>query len=504
MKRTRFTRFGACLLALLLLSALSLCACEEEAAGGAPSGDSSLPAGNSDAVSTDSTNVAPEIVDLGGREINIFSWDFGSQSIQGYTGEVIYSEEDDSSQVDVAKKAVIDHVETDYNCKISGVLDNSINLITTVANMVSSSTFDYDVVFISAVSMAAMVEQQTLTDLNTVSTLHFENSWWDQNAVEQLSIDHRLFFINGDINTYDDLGTFVVMFNKSLKERLGIEEDFYQTVRDGNWTLDHFMEICKGITKDVTGDGTIDEHDQWALGTETYNVFVQVLGGGLRVTDKDDDDLPYLTIENSPQQLYNALDKIITFYNSDDVMVANGGKYPQYPNPWEETVNKAFLEQRELFYMGGLFNLVGFRDMEDAIGVLPIPKTFADQSSYYHTVSTGNTSYLAIPRNLPNVEEVGTVLEALSMWSQQLVTPAFYDKQLKYRDVRDNESGEMLDLIFSTRSFDVCPAYDWGGITTAFTTLDSNYASRFEGLLEKTHMEIEDTIDAVQNYGSGA
>ena len=96
------------------------------------------------------------------------------------------------------------------------------------------------------------------------------------------------------------------------------------------------------------------------------------------------------------------------------------------------------------------------------------------------------------------------MLEALSMWSQEFVTPAFYDKQLKYRDVRDNESGEMLDLIFATRSFDVCPAYDWGGITTAFTTLDSNYATRFEGLIDKTNEEIQDTIDAVQGYDYGA
>ena len=500
MMRTQpVSRLIACLLALLLVfTAILLCACgEEETDGGSKSPAGSNSSGDSTS-KPESTDVPPATADLNGREIRVFSFDFSRASIQGYTGEVIYSDEDDASSVDVAKKAIVDFVETEYNCDIDGVLDNTTNLVTLVQNMVTSGTYDYDILFTSQATFVSMAQAGTLTDLNTVSTLNLKNSWWDQNAVEQLSISNKLFYVNGDINTFDDLGTFCVIFNKSMRERLSIEEDFYETVRNGDWTLDHFIEICQGITSEYNGDGVLNEFDQWAFGTETYNVFVQVLGGGLHLIEKDEDDRPYIAFKNNPQRLYSALDKIISFYQSSDVMVADDGSFPQYSNVWEETVNKAFREGRELFYMGGLFNLAAFRDMEDDIGVLPIPKTFEDQEEYYHTVTTGNTSYLAIPKGVLDVEDLGLVIEALAMKSKELLTPAFYDTQLKYRDLRDDESGEMLDLIFATRSFDHGPAYNWGSILHIFQEVDPNYASKLDAAMDAIQIAMEDTIDLIE------
>ncbi len=490
---------------LLVLALLLLCACGEDSGSSSSSADTGSVGTTSEPQTGNSDNVPPEVIDLGGRTINVLCWQFGygATSILGYTGEIIYSTEENATEIDVQKKAVIDDVSSRYNCEITGILDGgdptTDAIMTKVQEMVSSGTFDYDIVFHNANSLAHMAQNGLLTDLSSVETLHLNNSWWDQNAVEQLSIDNKLFYVNGDINTYDDLGTWCVLFNKSLKERLGIEEDFYQTARDGDWTFDHLIEICQGITRDINGDGTVDEFDQWAFGTENYNVFVQVLGGGLHVVEKDENDLPYISVKDHPTELYSALDKIIGFYTSDEVMVADGGKYTQYSNPWEATVYKAFMEGRELFYMCGLIHLAAFRDMEDQIGVLPIPKTFADQDRYYHTVSVNNSSYLAIPRNLPDVEELGTVIEALAMKSQQLVTPSFYNKQLKYRDVRDDESGEMLDLMFKTRSFDLGPAYNWGGLMTAYYTIDPNYASRFESLLSAAEAEMDQCVLNIQS-----
>lgn len=499
MKRTKtVSRSVSRLLALLLLGAmLFVCACSEASEeSGDISGASSENASDAASSPLEPTDIPPGEVDLNQRVINVLCKDFTAATIQGYTGEILYSEEDNSSAVDIAKKAVIDHVETAYHCTIDGKLDKSSDLILLVQNMVISGTYDYDIVFTNLDSLVAMGKNGSLTDLHAVETLNLGNSWWDQNAVEQLSIAHKLFYVNGDINTFDDLGTFCVLFNKSLKERLNIEEDFYETVRKGSWTLDHFMDICKGVTAETNGDGVLNEFDQWALGTETYNVFVQVVGGGLHIIEKDAKDEPYIALRTNPQQHYNALDKIISFYQSADVMVANDGTYAQYgDNVHEETVNKAFREGRELFYMGGLFNLAAFRDMKDDIGVLPIPKTFAEQDDYYHTISIYGTTFLAIPKGVPGVEDLGLVIEALAMKSKEMLTPAFYDTQLKYRDLRDNESGEVLDLIFATRSYDLGPAYKWGNLLTAYCTLDSNYVSRFESILDAAETAMNDTVE---------
>ena len=183
-------------------------------------------------------------------------------------------------------------------------------------------------------------------------------------------------------------------------------------------------------------------------------------------------------------------------------MVANGGDFDHkgYPNVWEATVHKAFVEGRELFYICGLINVASFRSMKDEFGILPMPKTFAEQDNYYHTVSAGNSSYMMIPYGVPGVEDLGLVIEALAMYSKEQVTPQFYDLQLKYRDTRDNESAAMLDLIFATRSFDLCPVFNWGGLLGCYTTIDLSYSSRFDSLLGSAEKAMNDTITALQNY----
>lgn len=496
------------LLVFVLICALALpvlCACGDNTADTSSAAESNADNTVSGTVS-ESTDILPDVINLGGREINVLCWDWtaGSNSIFGYTGEILYknSDEANASSVDVQKKAVIDYVESNYNCTIGGELVNNTSFISDIEAMVTTGTQDYDIIFANTLQAANLLSKNLLSDLTEVTTIRLENSWWDQNAVKDMSIDGRLFWTCGDINTYDNLGTWCVLFNKNLKTDLVIEEDFYQMAKDGTWTWDAFMEICKGVTTEITGDNTIDEFDRWALGTETYNIYVQVVGAGIRICEKDDDDLPYFTINTQTEQTYNALESIVNFYNGNEVMVANGGKYDNkgYSNVWESTVHKAFIDGRELFYMCGLINVAGFRTMDDEFGILPIPKTFETQDRYYHTVSTSNSSYMMLPYGVADIEDLGTVIEAIAMKSQELVTPEFYENQLKYRDARDDDSAAMLDLIFETRAFDLGPIFSWGNILSCYTAMDTNYASRFDSTLDAAELAMQESIELISSY----
>ena len=326
MAKRLFVLLLVCVMALPLLVACG----EDTPATSTPSqGNTSVGGEVSEDVSED-TNVYPEIIDLDGREINILQWGWGvgSSSINGYTGEIVYSDETEPnySRVDVAKKEVVDYVEATYNCTIGeGYRMTTGNILDEVQQMVSSGTYTYDIIFASENQALNMLANDLLTDMKTVPTLHFENSWWDQNAVKDLSIGGRLFAVCGDINTYDNLGTWCVLFNKKMKDDLGITDDFYQKAKDKEWTLDYFMQVCEGVTQEFDGKAGIDEFDIWACGTEKFNVFAQVVGGGVHAISKDDSDMPYLTVDNATERTYAALDKIVNFYLSDEVMVADGG-----------------------------------------------------------------------------------------------------------------------------------------------------------------------------------
>ena len=491
----------ACIVALLMLVPL-MAACEDttetttsETVSGTVSGTTSNDAG----VSLPEV----EVKDMEGREFNVLCWDWGagSASILGYTGEIMYDEENPTA-VDEAKKLVVDKIESEYNCTINGEKTNEVAFTTTIKNQVTSGLHYYDIVFDSISTSAAMVPDGILVDLNSVPNLDLSDPWWDQNAVKDLSIANKNYFACGDINTYDDQGTWCMLFNKTLKTKLGIEEDFYQLVRDNKWTFDKFKEICKdNITSDTSGDGVLDENDTWAFGTERYNIYVHVLAAGQKISGKDDDDLPFLTVVEEPQATYTILADILEFYNDEQtVMVANTPKYESkgFANIWEATVHKAFIEGRELFYMCGLINSASFRVMEDEFGILPIPKYYDTQDRYYHTVSVGNASCMSIPEGTTDIDQVGLIISAIARESKILVTPAYYDVQLKYRDSRDDESGEMLDLIFATRTFDIANAYNWGGIREQYTSMSaSDIASRFERITSTAELAMDNFVEKV-------
>lgn len=488
----------ACIIALLMLVPL-MAACEE-------AGDTSTTSGVvSNATTENSETELPEVEvqDMNGREFNVlcYDWSAGSASILGYTGEIMYDEENPTA-VDEAKKLVVDKIESLYNCTINGEKTNTVSIVSTIKNQVTSGLHFYDIVFDSISSAASMVPDGVLLDLNTVENIDLSDPWWDQNAVKDLSIANKVYFACGDINTYDDQGTWCMLFNKTLKNKLNIEEDFYQLVRDNKWTFDKFKEICKrGYTTDSTGDGILDEKDTWAFGTERYNIYVHVLAAGQKISKKDENDIPYLTVSEEPQATYTILADILEFYNDEQtVMVANTPKYESkgFPNVWEATVHPAFVEGRELFYMCGLINSASFRVMEDEFGILPIPKYYDTQDRYYHTVSVGNSSCMTIPEGTTDVAQVGLIVSAIARESKLLVTPAYYDVQLKYRDSRDDESGEMLDLIFSTRTFDIANAYNWGGIRDQYTNISqSDIASRFDRVIGTVELAMEAFVSKI-------
>ncbi len=422
-----------------------------------------------------------------------------------YTGEIIYAEENPSS-VDDAKKRVVDYIESTYNCKIVGEMTSAVtgsSVPEMVKTQVTSGLHTYDICFDSLGRAATLALEDMILDINEIPNIDLSDPWWDKNAVNDLSIGGKVFFTCGDINTYDDQGTWCILFNKNLKSKLSLEEDFYQLVRDGQWTYDKFVEICteNEITSDTSGDGVIDEKDTWAFGTETYNIYVHLVAAGVKIAEKDDEDLPYLTVSNETEETYTILGKVLDFYNNENVvMVANSPKYeakfPYPQNVWEATVHKSFIEGRELFYMCGLINVASFRQMEDEFGILPMPKYYETQDRYYHTVSRDNATVMFIPQSLPeeDMANLGTLISAISEQSMHYVTPAYYDVQLKYRDSRDDESGEMLDIIFDSRTFDLGCAYSWGGIIGQYMSLDKNIASRFESNISSAESALEEML----------
>ena len=57
--------------------------------------------------------------------------------------------------------------------------------------------------------------------------------------------------------------------------------------------------------------------------------------------------------------------------------------------------------------------------------------------------------------NPERYENIGTILEAMASYTYHEVLPVYKEIALKTKAARDNESAEMLDIIFNTICFDM-------------------------------------------------
>ena len=96
-------------------------------------------------------------------------------------------------------------------------------------------------------------------------------------------------------------------------------------------------------------------------------------------------------------------------------------------------------------------------------GILPLPKYNKEQENYYSNVSTFPVPGYAISIYAKDKDLSALVLSALSEASEGTLNEAYYEKLLKRRRFTDEDSSEMLDIIFENRVYDLGVVFsNWG------------------------------------------
>jgi hypothetical protein len=117
-----------------------------------------------------------------------------------------------------------------------------------------------------------------------------------------------------------------------------------------------------------------------------------------------------------------------------------------------ENINM-FSADLSLFFESDFYHIQTLREMESDFGVLPFPKYNEQQENYRTNVIFFDTT--SVPITVTDTDRSSIVIEALTAESARSVIPAYYEVSLKTKYSRDNESQEMLDLIFNTRVVDL-------------------------------------------------
>ena len=329
--------------------------------------------------------------------------------------------------------------------------------------------------------------------LGRVEHIDLKKPWWDKNSIDSLSVGGKVFLAASDIQIDDIDKISCILFNKTEAKNYDVG-DLYAIVENGGWTLDAFYEICKGKSRDLNGDGKLNDDDFLAFIGQDAVLESFFNGGGGKMAEKDEND--FFRFIFMSQRNLDMCERILDFMYDETVHI-NAGILKNWSN--------GFAEGGGLFVFSNLIDARIWRNSEVEFGILPIPKMFAEQNSYHSRVSVDGMGILSIPANAPDIDRTGIIAEALSAESRYTVLPAYYEIALKGKYIRDDESGTMVDILLDTRLYDPGVVYGFGGFAASFwniaTTRSRDVVSRYEKAEPLIKRDIDKFTEAIGNIG---
>lgn len=358
-----------------------------------------------------------------------------------------------------------------------------------IKKMVSTGEYTYDAGMIAGYAACKLAMDGYLWDLNDLHPLDLSKPWWDQKANSDLTIQGKMFYTTGDISTANNDATYCILFNKQLAQDYNVE-NLYELVKSGKWTMDKFVEIASTVSGDLNGDGAYDTNDLYgALIWDDSMMGIINAAGEKCCTIMEDGNIEIT--------LYS--EKTLDMFNKYTSLVFNKELAHTYQRKnWDGVAaNTMFANDQALFFVQLMTLVTDLRAMDTNFGILPYPKYSESQESYYNTVGSWHSVFMCVPGAQENPERTGTILEALAAESRYTVKPAYYDICLKGKQARDEESLEMLDIIFATRTYDVGWFYQVGNYNEDIMNLLRNFKNTFTSMYEKKSNSAQRQVDKI-------
>ncbi len=428
------------------------------------------------------TTEDPNLPDLPSQEeIGDISGDFTILVAGNWAWNDYQSEGEDGTVVDTAIYRRNAYIQEKYNVTVinedivrySSSMGTGDGYVKVYRDYMSGES-NYDAAMIGSYDVGTLAYNGYLTDLNSLKHLDLTKPYWDQKANEDLSIKGKMYYTTGDISLADNRATYVLFFNKEMLEDYQLD-DPYALVRENKWTLEKFCEMVKSVGTDVDQNGEYDKNDIYGLLTPNDTNLAILAAAQERICKINDDGQLELTLYNERVvNLYDAYLDIVTDhshvynYQWNYITGASG-----LTSTNEERISM-FNTKKGLFYSHTMFYMDYLRDLESDFGILPYPKFEETQESYGNLVSAWHAQFLCVPLLAENKDRTSIILEEMASYGKQVLTPAYYEKTLVGQYTRDEESGEMLDLIFANLVYDVGAYYSIGGYSSQLSAIVKN------------------------------
>ncbi len=359
--------------------------------------------------------------------------------------------------------------------------ENQDDVVSKIRESIQSGTDEYQVCVAGLLYLAKLTGDEMLIDLSRIESndyLDFTQPYWDQSILRDLTVLDSVYFATGDALITDDESTWAIFFNKDLAEEFNITANYgvdslYDLVRNNEWDIDTFHELVANASVDNDAFGMTwgaDTPDVWGMISECYDSYTFTVGCGQTLMRNDGSEI---TVTAGEQSNINAFDKVFNLLtDSDFVAIAEKTGKDTGSSTFYEDMTSMFAAGKGLFMpdkIGAVSNAI-LRNADIHYGLLPMPKLDETQEDYTTTVTVYWCSAFAIP--ITNVEKLDATcyaLEALAYYGMEQLTPEYYEHTLKDKRFEDEESLEMLDLIFRNRTYDMGAVYNFGSALQFYT-----------------------------------
>ena len=385
-------------------------------------------------------------------------------------------------------------IEAQYDCEISETKVGNTN--EQFRSLMLSGDDLYDIVMAHDENVASYYCEGLTNSWDVLEYVDTDRSWWNSDANSVFSVKGKQFAAVGDFSLGMISRGFVMLFNKDIIENAKVE-NLYDLVRDGKWTLDKFASIAKDLTVDLNGDGILDDNDQFAVaGAVKLHFGSLITGAGVKYISVDEDGDPYFAIPGNTYA-FDVFEKIFNIHNGSEIFLNV-----------KNNVHDGSTESREMFKSGklafqgtALKSIANYRDASFDIGIIPYPKYDEAQENYYILTSAAGVAVIPITLSPERFENVGIILDALSRDSSKELLPTYREVVLKTKYTRDDDSADMLDIIFKSGVYDlglsVWPQTTYYKYMENYLNMTDNFASMTETLKPEVEKNIDELLDTL-------
>ena len=407
-------------------------------------------------INPDSADNSPDSVDLQEETAKDIGYEYGGPKLD-FKGEAFvilypewslyleyyFAEEEIGDAMNDALYKRIVNAEEFFNIKIQTRAVATVDHIEPeISKEVLSGTNSIDIALTHCISgHSSIVSKNYAYNWHNMPNVDFTKKYWNQSAIDELSINGYMPFPVNDFIIPDPC---FITFSKDLVREYGLESP-YELVKSGKWTWDKLSEMAKQVSRDLDGDGQFTDADLYGFVGELDWQFINLMYACDQRLMKKDTDGRYVLDVNTPKTK-SIVEKLY------DLLYVGNQSFPYQFEAFNKNLPYVpFDSGRALFYMNQPSFVKVLRATEFDFGILPYPK-YNEQQKNYVTLNWAGT--ICAPLNISNPEKVGAVAEYLGAISHEIVKPVYYDILLNGKVTRDEESKEMLDIIYGDSIYD--------------------------------------------------